>query len=122
MAGKPGTPRFGSYGNDHESKPNANGQNKVDSQADGSYFTEQHYLYNPAQQSRNVGQAPAKYYDEQKQQYDAPCNHDGFEGGDIHLVNMDERKVLDLTIFSQKIECADDEGYNAPFGGTEASA
>lgn len=122
MAGRPGTARFGRYLQDHESKPNASGENKVDSQNDGDRFVEQHFLYNPSQKSRDVGSPPAKYYDQGSQEYCAPANHDGFDGGDGHISNLDERKVLDLTIYSTAIECADENGYRAVNGTPEETA
>lgn len=105
----------------HEAKPNANGQNKLDMQTDGP-FIEQHQLYNPAQKSRDVGQSPAKYYTPENNQYEAPCNHDSYEGGDAHLSNLDEQKVLRNTVFAIKIECADDNGYRSPVGKAEGTA
>lgn len=126
MAGHAGTARFGEYSDDHNGKPDVHGQNKVMTTSDEITYTEQHYLYNPAEMGRDVstppGQAPGKYYIHLPQQYDAPSNHDGLSGGDVHLTVLDERKVLENTIYSTKIECADINGYRAPFQSSERSA
>lgn len=122
MAGRAGTPRFGDYGGEHESKPNAQGQDTLDLQS-GDGFEEQHFLYDPTQRSRQMGttlgDAPQKMAGYQKHQYEAMCNHDGFEGGDAHLISLDERKVLDNTIFSVDCVYADDFQHN--FDSSERS-
>lgn len=116
MPGHPGTVRFGDYPNWHEQEsPDGSGKEVLRSQADGD-FVEQHFMFNPAEGGRSMGttlgDAPAQMYDHQKQQYEAPCNHDGFSGGDAHLTNMDEFKVLRNTLNSVKCEYADDQQHN----------
>jgi hypothetical protein len=122
MAGRPGTPRFGAYAQPHEGKPDANGQDRLDVQADGP-FIEQHYLFNPAQRSREMGttlgDAPGKVYQADERIYCADANHDGFVGGDLHLNSLDEKKVLDDTVYSVPIVQCDDE-YRT-FGSDERS-
>lgn len=113
MPGHPGTVRFGDYPNWHESeKPGADGREKLRSQADGD-FIEQHFLFNPAEQGRamgtTLGDKPGDSYSHQKQQYEAAANHDGFTGGDAHLTNLDEYKVLRNTLNSVKCEYSDYE-------------
>lgn len=112
------------YEDDHEYKPNANGINEVDTQVDDVTFREQHYLFNPSQYSRDMGStlgdAPGKYYQADGLDYCAPANHDGFMGGDAHLENLDEKKVLDRTIYSVPMICADDWQRN--FDSTERTA
>jgi hypothetical protein len=105
--GTPGTPRFGEYADKHKKKTDASGDSSVALQADGD-FEEIHFIYKPSQRSREVGSPPGKYFDTAERQYDAPSNHDGWFGGDAHLVNLDERKVLENSIYSTKIECSDD--------------
>lgn len=122
MAGHPGTPRFGVPADMHNGDPNANGQNVLNLQTSDDAFKEQHALYNPAQKSRGVGQDPAKYYVVEKNAYEAPCNHDDYEGGDAHISNLDEQKVLRNTVFAVPIECADNNGYRAPVGKPEGTA
>lgn len=111
MAGRAGTPRFGSYDPEHEGKPNSQGQNTLDLQS-GETFREQHFLYDPTQQAREMGttlgQAPGDMAGYQHHLYEAMCNHDGFEGGDSHLVSLDERKVLESTVYTAPCVYADD--------------
>jgi|SRR5882724_11350043 len=108
MSGGPGTPRFGEYSDKHKKQTSSSGDSAIALQGDGP-FNEIHYAYKPAQEASPVGAAPKKYFDTVDRQYDAPSNHDGWFGGDAHLVNLDERKVLDNTIYASKIKCADDE-------------
>lgn len=122
MSGHPGTPRFGVPADMHNGKPNDSGQNVLNLQTSDDAFKEQHALYNPAQKSRGVGQDPAKYYVVERNAYEAPCNHDDYEGGDAHISNLDEQKVLRNTVFAIPIECADDNGYRAPVGKAEGTA
>jgi hypothetical protein len=116
MAGKPGTPRYGRYPNYHDGKPAADGTNTLTLQSEDSEYLEQHFLYDPSQRAREMGttlgQAPQKMAGYQHRLYEAPANHDAFEGGDAHLSNVDERKALDNTIFSIKCEYADDQQHN----------
>lgn len=124
MAGKPGTARFGDYGGEHESKPDTSGRDRLTLQANGEAFVEQHFLYNPTQRSRvmgsTLGDAPGSMAGYTKRMYEAPCNHDGFEGGDARLINLDERKVLDTTIYSQHCVYADD--FQRNFDSDERTA
>lgn len=108
MSGSPGTPRFGDYSNKHKKKTTSQGDSSIALQDDGD-FDEIHYSYNPDQQASAVGAPRKKYFQTVERQYDAPSNHDGWFGGDAHLINVDERKVLDNYLYSQKITCADDE-------------
>lgn len=112
MAGRPGTPRFGMYNDDHRHKPDASGVNEVATQADDVTFKEQHYLFNPSQQSRamgtTLGDPPGDYYEPDGLDYCAPANHDGFMGGDAHLESLDEKKVMDRLVYSVPLVCADD--------------
>lgn len=112
MAGRPGTPRVGEYRSSHESKPDASGESVLDLQ-NFEKFREQHFLYDPSQAARpsgtTLGGKPGDMAGYQKRMYEAPSNHDGFEGGDSHLVVLDERKVLENHIYSVRCEYADDE-------------
>src|SRR5260221_13728858 len=108
MPGYPGTPRFGIPIDVHSGKPDAAGRNRLAIQNEEGSFVEQHQLLNPAQKSREVGSPPGKSYDEEPNQYEAPCNHDDYEGGDVHISNLDELKVLKNTIYAVKVKCADD--------------
>lgn len=123
MAGKPGTVRYGDYGDEHRSKPDAHGRDQLMMQDDGP-FIEQHYLYDPTQRSREMGSTlgdkPGDMAGYQHRMYEAPSNHDGFEGGDAHLSNLDERKVLDTTIFSVPCVYADD--FQRNFDSDERTA
>lgn len=123
MSGHPGTVRFGDYGEEHKGKPDAEGRDELELQSDDS-FTEQHYLYDPTQRARSMGSTlgdkPGDMAGYQRLLYEAPSNHDGFEGGDGHLVNLDERKVLDNTIFSAPCVYADDFQHN--FNSDERTA
>jgi len=105
----------------HITPTGTDGASKLDLQLDGP-FLETHFLYNPAQMARPVGGDPGDYYDREKQQYEAPSNHDGFTGGDAHVMNLDERKVLDNYIYNVKIECADETGFKAPYKTSEDTA
>lgn len=116
MAGYPGTPRFGTYQDQHVKKTDSNGESQVQLQTSNGTtpdeFSEVHFLYNPNLRGREMGttlgQAPGEYYERVPRGYDAPANHDGFFGGDAHLMNVDERKVLNNYIESTRIVCADD--------------
>lgn len=108
MPGYPGTPRFGEYSDKHKKKTDSQGDSQIQLQDGNGKFDEVHFAYKPSQQSREVGQPPKKYFETTDRQYDAICNHDGWFGGDAHLSNLDERKVLENYIYSTKIECADD--------------
>lgn len=111
MAGKAGTPRFGMNPDEHPGKTSINGVSKVTLPVDGMY-TEIHFAYNPAQKSREMGTTrggnPGKDYEKDRREPDYMSNHDGYAGGDIHLMNLDERKVLQNTIYSVNCEYEDD--------------
>lgn len=111
MAGKAGTVRFGINPDTHPGDTSTNGVSQVTVQVDGP-FTEIHYAYNPGRLSREMGTTrggnPQDSYVKEKRQADYMSNHDGFLGGDLHLFNMDERKILDNTLYSVKCEYADD--------------
>jgi hypothetical protein len=123
MAGKAGTPRFGEYITDISGKPGDDGIN-VATQQSGNRFSEQHNLYNPAQQSRPMGTTlggdPGESYVPGVRIYNAHCNHDGFMGGQDHINQLDEAKVLNETIFAVPYVCADDWFQNS--GSDERTA
>jgi hypothetical protein len=79
--------------------------------------TELHFAYNPAQKSRDMGSTrggdPGKEYVHTSRQPDYMSNHDGYAGGDMHLMNLDERKVLNNTIYATHCEYSSDSpnGY-----------
>lgn len=107
MAGKAGTVRFGINPDEHPVKTDANGVSKVNLPFDGDY-TEVHFVYNPSQRSRDMsstrGADPGRDYVKDRRDTDYMSNHDGYAGGDIHLMNLDERKVLQNTIYSVACE------------------
>jgi hypothetical protein len=113
MPGKAGTVRFGINPPVHEEKASADGVSRVDLQIDGPW-QELHYAYNPSQYSRPMGSTrgadPGKDNADVKRQADYMSNHDGYLAGDIHLLNNDERKILDNHIYSVNCEWAD-PGY-----------
>ncbi len=113
MSGHPGTVRVGEYSDLHSSKPGADGTNKLHTQSNGKFFEEQHFLFDESQVARpsgtTLGGKPQDMAGYQEHMYEAPCNHDGFIGGSTIVLQMDERKILENTIFSQKCEYADDE-------------
>ena len=116
MSGKAGTPRFGVNPSIHPDgyKAGPDGMGKVTLPIDGPWL-ETHFAYNPAQRSRDMGTTrggnPGKDFDATKREADYMSNHDGYMGGDIHMMNLDERKVLQSTIYSVKCEWAD-PGYD----------
>lgn len=116
MAGHAGTVRSGEYADLHNDKPDAKGRNKLHTQANGKYFEEQHALFDPTQFARpsgtTLGGKPGDMAGYQEHMYEAMCNHDGFIGGNTTLLNMDEQKILNNTIFSAECEYADDEQKN----------
>lgn len=124
MAGRGGTPRFGVNRDVHSSETDSNGQSEFKTQNDGEVFNEIHYAYNPGMLSRSMGDtegaAPGKEYQQVPRQADYPCNHDGYDGGQYHITNLDERKVLDNTIMSTKVVFADDLQHN--FNSDERTA
>jgi len=111
MAGKAGTPRFGMNPDEHPDKTSTDGVSYMDLPFDGNY-KEIHFAYNPAQRSRDMGTTrggdPGKDYVKDVRDFDYMSNHDGYAGGDVHLMNLDERKVLQHTIYSAKCEYAED--------------
>jgi hypothetical protein len=111
MAGKAGTARFGMNPDEHPDKTSVNGVSRMNLPFDGDY-TEIHFAYNPAQKSRDMnttrGGNPGKDYVLDRREPDYMSNHDGYAGGDIHLMNLDERKVLANTIYSVKCEYTSD--------------
>jgi hypothetical protein len=118
MAGKAGTVRFGMNPDEHPGPTSNDGVSKVILPYDGPY-TEIHFAYNPSMKSREMGTTrggdPGKDYVRDKREADYMSNHDGYSGGDIHLMNMDERKVLNNTVYSAKCEYAgDSENGGAP--------
>lgn len=117
MAGKAGTPRFGMNPSVHpDEEVGPNGMGKLKTSMDGPW-TETHFAYNPAQRSRDMGttrgENPAQFYVKSVREVDYMSNHDGYVGGDMHLMSLDERKVLSNTIYSTKCEYAGD----SPNGG-----
>ena len=112
MPGHPGTPRYGTPFDNHVNKTGADGTSELSTPVDGP-FRESHFLYNPAEKARDMGStpgdAPGKVFVHRKQQYEAVANHDGYDGGDLHLLQMDERKVLNDCIQNVNIEVAEDQ-------------
>lgn len=111
MAGKAGTPRFGINPDSHAPGDRKSGPNGIthDTLPDGTNLREVHYAYNPAFHSRDVDQAPARCYVEEDRQPEYMSNHDGYVGGNVHNIEMDERKVLDNTINSVKVKYEADQ-------------
>lgn len=107
MAGRAGTPRFGLNPDIHPGATSANGVSKVITPYDGP-ITETHFAYNPAEQARPMGSTrggdPGKDYVKDKREFDYMSNHDGYIGGDLHLMNLDERKVLAQSVFGVPCE------------------
>ena len=116
MSARAGTPRFGINKDLHPGRNHAgpDGMGKIELPIDGPYV-ETHFSYNPAQASRPMGTTrgsdPGKDFVQQTRQADYMSNHDGYLGGDIHLLNLDERKVLQSTIYSVHCKWAD-PGYD----------
>lgn len=116
MAGRPGTARFGVNPEIHEGKTNDSGISKVGLPIDGPW-TETHFMYNPGQVSRDMGSTrgsdPQEKWIQVPRQSDYFCNHDGYIGGDVHLMNLDERKVFETGLYSIDCEYAEDSpnGY-----------
>lgn len=119
MAGRAGTPRFGVNPDEHPGKTSNNGVSKANLPIDGP-LTELHFAYNPVQKSRDMGTTrggdPGLGYAKDKRDFDYMSNHDGYAGGDIHLMNLDERKVLQNTLYS--VPC--DHAYDSENGTSPA--
>ena len=120
MAGTPGTARFG-VNPDVTDKTNDSGISHMQLPKSGGTFTETHFLYNPAQLSREMGStegaAPKQGFQTVEHQHNYMCNHDGYMAGNNVVANLDERKVLTNSIYSVDCEYAEDSpnGY-APSG------
>lgn len=116
MPGRAGTVRFGINPDEHIGTTSADGVSKVNTPTDGPY-TETHYAFNPGRLSRDMGSTrgsdPQGDYVRVPRQADYMSNHDDYSAGDLHLLNMDEYKVLDNTVYSVKCEYAGD----SPNGG-----
>jgi len=112
MAGRPGSVHVGKYDVDVRDKPNDNGRNNLQLQTDDT-FIEQHTLYDPSQFARDMGTtmggAPQRGYEPDPRIYAAECNHDAFQGGDAHLLNLDEGKVICDTVFAVPVVYAGDQ-------------
>ena len=111
MAGTPGTPRFGINADQTPTNTSANGTSTLTLPKNGNMWTETHFMYNPAQRSREMGTTRGgnpghdNAYVEHQSNY--MCNHDGFMGGSNIVMNLDERKVLDNSIYAIGCEWAD---------------
>lgn len=114
MSGKAGTVRFGVNPDIHPDEASANGIGSVNTPIDGPW-SETHFTYNPSQRSRDMGSTrgsnPGKDYVREDRNSDYMSNHDGYIGGDLHLMNNDERKILERTMWSIHCEWAD-RGYD----------
>ena len=116
MSGKAGTPRFGINPSIHPGDGHAdeNGMGKINTPIDGPLI-ETHMAYNPGQKSRPMGTTrggnPGKDYVRENREADYMSNHDGYIAGDLHLMSLDERKVLHNTVYAVGCEWAD-PGYD----------
>lgn len=110
MAGTPGTARFGANPYIYPDHTNDSGISHVNTPMDGPW-TETHFVYNPGQKSRPMGTTrggnPGQSYQHVEHQSNYMCNHDGYIGGDMHLMNLDERKVLTNKLYSVPCEYSD---------------
>lgn len=115
MSAHPGTARFGVNTSIHP-KPKAgpDGMGKID-MPNGEQQVETHFVYDPSQRSRAMGTArggdPGKDFEKLHREADYMSNHDGYIGGSTVLMELDERKVLQNTIYSIGCEWAD-PGYD----------
>jgi hypothetical protein len=111
MTGTPGTARFGINPDQTPDHTNASGVSHLTLQKSGGTFTESHFLYNPAQKSRAMGTTrgadPGHDNTDVVHQANYMCNHDGFAGGSNIVLNLDERKILDNTVYAIGCEWAD---------------
>ncbi len=111
MAGSPGTPRFGVNADMTPDKTGADGTSTMTLPKAGNKWTETHFMYNPAQVSRSMGTTrggdPKHDNEYVEHQANYMCNHDGYAGGRTTNINLDERKVLENTIYSIDCEWAD---------------
>jgi len=100
---------------EHPGHTSENGVNTLLTPMDGPW-TEIHFAYNPGQKSREMGSTrgadPGKDYVKDRREPAYMSNHDGYTGGDLHLMNLDERKVLSNTIYSVGCEFSE----NSPNG------
>lgn len=116
MSGHAGTPRFGVNKNIHPDggKAGPDGMGYITTPVDGP-VTETHFAYNPAQKSRSMGTTrgadPGKDNVYVKRQADYMSNHDGYIAGDLHLMTLDERKVIENIPYTVHCEWAD-PGYD----------
>lgn len=121
MSGHAGTPRFGMNPDIHpDDSAGTDGMGTIQTPVDGPW-KETHFEYNPAQVSRPMGTTrggdPGKDFVRAPHQADYMSNHDGYIAGDMHLMNLDERKVLENTIYSTNCEYATPgEGDQSPDG------
>lgn len=125
MAGTPGTPRFGINADQTPTKTGANGTSTLTLPKNGNQWTETHFMYNPAQRSREMGTTrggnPGHDNEHVEHQSNYMCNHDGFMAGKSTISNLDERKVLENSIYSVGCEWADpDTDETSPNGWAPA--
>lgn len=111
MSGTPGTARFGILPDQTPDHTDANGISHMTLQKSGDSFTEYHFLYNPATKSRAMGTTrggdPGHDNVDVEHQANFMCNHDGFMSGTTTIMQLDERKVLNNTIYAVGCEWAD---------------
>ncbi len=118
MAGSPGTARFGVNPDVTPDKTNASGISHLTLPKSGGVYTETHFLYNPVQRSREMGSTegaePGQMWQPVTHQCNYMCNHDGYLGGSNIVTNLDERKVLENTVYSTLCEYDEDSpnGYS----------
>src|ERR1041385_252650 len=103
MTGTPGTARFGVLPDEMPDHTNTSGISHMNLQKSGGTFTELHFMYNPAQRSREMGTTrggnPGHDFEYEEHQCNYMCNHDGFMGGKATVMNLDDRTVLHNTIY-----------------------
>jgi len=121
MSGTPGTPHFGDF-KDVQKKDRVILQSGDGDDAD--IHTKIHFNFDNAQRSRamgsTLGDAPGCGWERHDRQVDYMCNHDGYSGGNVHNLNMDEQKVLQNRIYS--VECCYADDFQKNYGSDERTA
>lgn len=105
MSGIPGTPHFGDF-------PDVQKKDKTILQSgdmgEPDAFFKIHQNFDNSQKGREMGstlgEAPKCGWEPHNRERAYMCNHDGFSGGNSRNLNMDEKKVLQNTIFSTNFE------------------
>jgi hypothetical protein len=113
MAGHPGTVRFGENPKHDTDTTEDTGISTL--HTNSGDVTEIHQMINPGLRARDMGTSegdrPNSCYNKEVLKVEYPSNHDGFTGGMLHNLNLDEKKVIDNFVNSVPVQYADEQQF-----------